>query len=315
MAELDKKDQKILELLTKDSRTSHNALAKHVALSKNSVTYRIERLKKSGIITGFFPLINLKSLGYTAYFVLIKINCTKEEANDLLANLQEQETVLMIDTLLGQWDYVVDFDCKTIKEFHQKLNAFNEQFSKKIETLEVHPILDIYKIEQLPGLKTYPSEINTTTTTIDTLDRKLLTLLNKNCTTSLIELGKELNVTYETVAARIKKLQKEQIIINFTTKIRLYNLGYEVYFISFKLRNYDQKKQQELKTYLRSNTQIRSAFCSSAQPIVFIYLAIKTMNELSNFLNETKKKFNDTIIEQNYLLSMASQKYEFFFEK
>ena len=150
MNNLDKKDWKILELLTQDSRTSHSQIAKKVQLSKNAVTYRIIRLQKLGIITGFFTIINHSLFGTTFYEVLLKINATETEKIELINYLKTNNSVMIFDQLSGEWDFVLELGCKNEQNFFKTIIELKNKFSKIINTFETHPILYSYKVEQLP---------------------------------------------------------------------------------------------------------------------------------------------------------------------
>ena len=60
---MDNIDRKILHLLQKNARTPLKYLASKVFLSSPAVSARIDRLEKSGIITGYHAGINPEALG------------------------------------------------------------------------------------------------------------------------------------------------------------------------------------------------------------------------------------------------------------
>ena len=66
---LDKIDRKLLELLQENARYSLKQLSERVYLSSPAVAARIEKLEKSGIISGYHADIDLDKMGYhiTAY--------------------------------------------------------------------------------------------------------------------------------------------------------------------------------------------------------------------------------------------------------
>lgn len=61
---MDSIDRKILHLLQNNARTPLKYLASKVFLSSPAVSARIDRLEKSGIITGYHAEINHEALGY-----------------------------------------------------------------------------------------------------------------------------------------------------------------------------------------------------------------------------------------------------------
>ncbi len=73
-AKLDKKDWRILSCLCEDARMSHQQIARKTKTNKNSVTYKIKRLEKKGVISRFFTLVDIEPLGSVFYTILIKLN-------------------------------------------------------------------------------------------------------------------------------------------------------------------------------------------------------------------------------------------------
>ena len=117
-AKLDKKDWKILEILCKDARCSHNQIGKKVSLSKNAFTYRIERLKKKGIIEGFFTIINQNAIGIRFCVLLLKTNSIKENEQDLIKFLKEHPNTAVIDEISGKWNYLIEFGFQIIDNYY-----------------------------------------------------------------------------------------------------------------------------------------------------------------------------------------------------
>lgn len=314
--ELDKKDWKILELLCTDSRLSHNRIAKLVGLSKNAVTYRIERFKKRGIIDGYFSIILHELIGITDYELLLKINASKEQEQALIKHLVNIPNLMVLDRLSGEWNFVMEFGCKKIEDFYKIIDELKNKFSDIIDTFEMHPILYPYKVEQLPIELVKQKEINEFKRTneiinLDKIDQQILFELNKDSTILLHQLATKTGITAETVTSRIKKLKKE-IILRNTAKINLHKLGYDLYLVMLDTRNLSKDRESTLKSYINLNKRIRYAFMSASRPLIMIYFAAKTSEELDDFLTQLKEQFSDIIMNQKYLFVREQYKYNLF---
>lgn len=316
--ELDIKDWRILYQLCTDARLSHNQIAKLVSLSKNAVTYRIERLQKKGIISGFFTITDAHTLGINSYNLLVRLQASKERESELIEYVKSRPNVTVFDRFLGEWDFLIEFGCRDLSEFYDFLSDFKGRFSDIIDTFEIHPPLESYKVEQLPVelveeksiIKPFKKSLKPAD--LDQTDLRLLRLLDTNSTSPLFELGEKLGVTYETVSDRIKKLKNNGVIIKFTAKINLIALGYDVYLILLELRNLSNQREESLRNYINAQKNIRYSFLSANKPIVFLYLAAKNSGELNSFLLKIKEAFADIIVNQKYLLSTEQLKYELF---
>ena len=58
-------DKKLLAYLYQHGREPLSEIAKKTNLSREQVTYRIEKYLKEGVIKGFFPIINYNKVGYS----------------------------------------------------------------------------------------------------------------------------------------------------------------------------------------------------------------------------------------------------------
>ena len=61
---LDDKDEELLALLSKDSRAKLEDLSKALGISPGTVTYRMKKLEKRGVIKGYTVDLNYSSLGF-----------------------------------------------------------------------------------------------------------------------------------------------------------------------------------------------------------------------------------------------------------
>ena len=91
MVELSETDIRILEMLQNDWRASYSAVARELSIAESTVRYRVDKLRKSGVITGFQAHLNPRRIGLSITAIaLIKVNAMKiEEASETLATFEE----------------------------------------------------------------------------------------------------------------------------------------------------------------------------------------------------------------------------------
>ena len=103
---LDLKDKKILNLLSKDVRTSLNEIARKIQFSRDSVNYRIKNYEKKEIITGYRANIALSNFGYEAFHLFLRLNNPSAESQkELINKLKTLEYILAILKITGTYDY------------------------------------------------------------------------------------------------------------------------------------------------------------------------------------------------------------------
>jgi len=112
---LDKVDQKILEILNKNARTPSKEIATELRktghdVSDRTIRKRIERLEKSGIIKGYKAVLSdvSETNDYEALFIKFKpaksLEAIKESVKD---HIIEKPNYLFVANLDGEWNMLV----------------------------------------------------------------------------------------------------------------------------------------------------------------------------------------------------------------
>lgn len=66
MSLVDERDEKIIEILRKDSRTPNTEIAEEIGISEAAVRNRIKELKKKGVIKRYTVEVDSSELGYNS---------------------------------------------------------------------------------------------------------------------------------------------------------------------------------------------------------------------------------------------------------
>ena len=112
---LDKVDQKIIEILNTNARTPSKEIASELRksghdVSDRTIRKRIERLEKSGIIKGYKAILTdvSESNEYEAAFLKLKpaksLEATKDSIKDFAITLPNY---LLVANLDGEWNMIV----------------------------------------------------------------------------------------------------------------------------------------------------------------------------------------------------------------
>jgi Lrp/AsnC family leucine-responsive transcriptional regulator len=116
---LDRHDEQILVLLSKDGRLPITDLARKIGLSKSPCQVRVRRLQKQGYILGFRAVLNAEKLGQDHIaFVEVKLTDTTETAldafNQAVRAVPEIEQCHMI---AGSFDYLLKIRTTSIRTY------------------------------------------------------------------------------------------------------------------------------------------------------------------------------------------------------
>mgnify|MGYP000274137641 CR=1 FL=1 len=117
---LDKKDKKILEILNDNARLTIAGISRKTGIQRDSVLYRVKKLKDSGVIRFFHSVLDPTVLGFPVYtFVNFSLyNLNKEDEKNAIRHLDDtRQELAKIDLRL--------LDCISILSGYQNVTTGN----------------------------------------------------------------------------------------------------------------------------------------------------------------------------------------------
>ncbi len=149
---IDEIDKAILKFLSEDARIGSAEIAKRIGITANTVVLRIRKMKKSGFIQGFKPLIHLENTPYSGYKALIKFqNITELKEKQLVNYLRTNSNVVGVIKLVGSWDFEIEFEVETRNQMLQLTRNIRDKFSDIIKEFELTPLFHEYKYNFFPS--------------------------------------------------------------------------------------------------------------------------------------------------------------------
>lgn len=302
---LDLYDKKLLYELDKDSHLSLAQLAKKLKRSKAFLIYRMKRLEEKGIITGYNAIVDMSKLGYFTFRVYFKLQQMTEEDGKMLIQFVRQnlKQVWTITTMLGKWDYALFLGVKEISEFHNIWEKIMSVYKKNIQKYNVAVYAPIHNFNRKFFLETNEESLVRTYGTgkeeeVDVLDLKIIDNYAINVRQSSIEIAKKLNVTSDTIRARIKKLEKRKIIVGYKLGLNIEQMGFVSYRVDFQLSS--TNKNSELFQYCKQHPNIYQINKSIGGADFEIEVVVKDLNHLMKIINEFKKNFKEVIVDAEW---------------
>ncbi len=110
---LDDLDRAILQELNIDARRSHREIAQRLKVAPTTVSHRVERLERDGIIRGYVPLLDDELLGWDL-FATIGIRISKGRLREVEERLARDPRAYAI------YDVTGDFDALLIGRFRDR---------------------------------------------------------------------------------------------------------------------------------------------------------------------------------------------------
>ncbi len=294
---LDVKDKKILQELDFNARQTLSQLSKKVKLSRDIVNYRINKLEKEGYIKGYQTIVNFSKLGYlTIRFHLKFIDISPKIEKNLIAFLLKKENILLVSRTKGDFDLSFVIQIKDLFELNNFEIEFNSLFNKYIKSRELGIYLEIYHFQR-SYLLNEKNKINNQkiiklekdTNKIDQNDLKILKILSKNARTPLVKISNKLNMNASTVANKIKKLEKDKIILGYKLLFGFDKINFSYFKIDFILR--DISLRENLINYCKNNPYIIYAGWVSGGVDLEIYLEIENAQKLLELIEKMRNLF------------------------
>ena len=142
---LDEIDRKIVRFLLEDSTTPVSTIAGYLGLHPSTISYRIRKLKESGVIKKFTVSVDWRKFGKEVEAALL-INCSPKHFTVVASKLADMDDVIELHTLTGFIDIlamVTLTDMTEYKNFIEKrLGSISE-----IDSFRVGIVLEDLKEE------------------------------------------------------------------------------------------------------------------------------------------------------------------------
>lgn len=229
---LDKKDEKIIEILRFNSRISWQQIAKKVSLSNDAVNYRIKRMEKSKLIDRYELELNYSKIGLKKFHIIFQIiEGEQKKREKLYSHLSKMKEVISMINYSGKHDLKIIVIKNNIEEINNLLNDINTKFSGII--IEETVLIELDEKNEKP-LK------------LDEKDKKIIDILSKNSRESFVEISNKTSFNVDTIAYRIKNLIANKVIINFLMIPNLNKIGFHFYNILILTKGNDDEKIEKI---------------------------------------------------------------------
>lgn len=318
MAKPDLKDRKLLHELDKNCRQSYQQLGRRLRVGKSTVRYRIENLKQAGIIKGFHTIINYGLLGRIGYRIYLNLqNTTPKEEKEMIEYLKRKNKVTWLASMNGHYNLGIFMEVNKIHEINEfwedLMEKFINYFDERLITIMTSTqyfsaayLADIKKNNFIIGMDT------THRAQTDELDIKILRLIANNALMPVIEIAAAVKKTSKTVISRIKRLEKQGIILGYKSFLDYEKLGYQHYKISFILLKLTKGQMGEFREFSMQHPNIVYMEQHIGGADVEIGVQVKNPVELRRILDEIRSRFAG-VIHSHQILDIFEEHKSYYF--
>ncbi|MBS3116340.1 Lrp/AsnC family transcriptional regulator [Candidatus Woesearchaeota archaeon] len=317
---MDVKDRKILYELDVNSRQTNSEIAKKVGLSKQVVGFRIKRLIKEKLISFFYSIIDISKLGFTVHKNFLRLqNLDKGKEKELIDFLVNHPNIVWVASCDGKFDLAFGTWAKDMVFLDKTITELNKKFGEYITERQITTIIrgDYFVRDYLisrekpsPYRESFfgavPSPVK-----MDKHDWEILVLLGKNSRITAVDISKEVKLSVDAIAERIKKLEKSGVIKHYNIVPNESKYPYLHYKVLIGFRNISEDREKSLKEYCRTNPNI-VYIVKSLGPWEFeIDLEVENAEQSREIMRDIKTKFNNILKDYSVLHIYQVHKYNF----
>lgn len=314
LIKIDSRDEKILSLLSEDSRIPLTKISKKIKLSKEGTFYRINRLKKKNVVLKFYPIFDLRNFGYYTYHVFMVINeQDPERRKQLLNHLIEHPNTKGVMEYSDRWDLEWILITKDVQEFDNILISVTKKFYDIIIEKHKFEIIFGYKSIQFPDPYNQGEIIlrakKVLKKDLDETDIKIIRILSEDAKLSTYKISEKIKTSPDTVSYRIKKLHKEGVMRHFSIMPNLSKLGYHMHTMCIDIKTFDLNHEMKFKEYISQRPEIIRAVKVLGDWDLMLNIVVKKTENLHQIVKDIQKNFVDIII--NYQIWGAYKEHFF----
>lgn len=316
MVKLDLKDRKILLELDTNSRQSYQEIASKVRLSKDAVFYRIKRLEEAGVIQRYQTIIDVGKLGYISFRIFYKLHDTTSKIEqEIIDFLQRQKIVVWMATIEGYWTINTWILCRKVSELETFWKEFTAKYLNYLADNKLAIFTDItyfsraYLLEEKQNTSSIKFVSVPKGIQADERDMQILHILNLDARAPILEISKRIKMSPKQISSRIKRLEKDGIIVGYRTMFDLQKLGYLYYKLIIKVKNMAPAREKAFRQYAFDHPNIVYDHTSICGPDFEIDIQVESVEKLRELIQNIKDKFSDIIQEHETWHYLKEHKY------
>lgn len=297
---LDARDLQILRELDYDSRIPLTELARRVRLSKETAFYRIRNLQKRGYIKKFYLIINTAKLGedsFKAYFQFQ--NLSQKTERGILSYLRKHPAVFWVATASGKFDLLIGVWAKNAMEFDSFMLAFMNKFSRYIlskeTTITKHNIQHNRTWFLRGEFKKKISDVGGIgeSADVDETDRKILLAMANDTRLSVAEVARKTGLTGTVVAYRLRKLEREKVILSYRISPDLSKFNYEFFKAFIYFKNLNSKRLSDFISYCNGHPNILNIVTCVGSWDAEVEFEVESAARFHGIITEMRTAFSD----------------------
>lgn len=292
------KIQNFLKILNSSKKIVVTKQIERLDYSRQTFYKKFENLLDQKIIHNFTINANPNIFPVNLKYVLIEIKTNPKEPQ-LVKDLLEISQLKILDGILGEYSLFAVLIFKSPEEYYYVLKIIDKIMSQS--DFKKYQIIEPIKVFKVNGIGLSDKEINPKFR-IDEIDYLILKILTEEQELKPIstyeikeiiklkynEIIKKLNmedISQTTIHNRIKKLEKNGVILNYTVNFNPRKIGFAGKYL-VRIKPKDPSKYDDLALKLEQNKRITDLFRIGEQYGLFAIIRVESVEEYAVFIRE-----------------------------
>ena len=144
-------DAEVLHAFGESPDGNRQRIARSLGMPLSTLSYRIDRLRTSGVIAGVLYQIVADTIGYEAFRVLVETSSpSRAYRTALLKWAQAHPAVLTFMHGFGNWNYELRIETRDTRAARAAVDELQDRFPEFIGTTELVPVSRVLKLATTP---------------------------------------------------------------------------------------------------------------------------------------------------------------------
>ena len=271
-------------------------LSQVLGYTRQTIKKRFDELKIEKIISNFTININPNLLPINLKYVLLEIKTNPSEFW-LSENLLKIPQLKILDGILGEYSLFALLIFHSYEEYYEVLSTIDKIMAQSY--FKKYHIIETIKVFKSNGIELYNNKINPDFE-VDAMDYIILKILQENQNLkpiSTYEIKDIINESYKdflnemnkqeisqsTIHNRIKKLEKNNVILNYALNFCPKKIGYKGKYL-VRIKPKDPSKYNEIALHLEKNSYITDLFRIGEQHGLLAIVRVKNVEDYAEFI-------------------------------
>jgi len=269
-----------------------------IGISRQTYQNKLDGLRDQKIITNFTININPDIHPINLKYVMLEIKTNPKEP-ELVEKLLKIPQLRMLDGIFGDFSLFGLFIFKSPEEYYQILNSIDTLMAKSY--FKKYQIIETIKVFKTNGISL---KLGDHIRKIDDIDYKILNILRDGQgfrpistyeTKRIFTEQLNMDISQSTIYNRIKKLEQQDVILNYTVNFNPKKVGFKGKYI-LRVKPKDPSKYNDLALRLAINKNITDLFRIGEQYGLFAIVRVKKAEHYGNFIRDlySSEEIEDT---------------------